>query len=51
MSDQEFEAAGANNSTIHIDFMFGSGEMDVDGTLADGSSEPVMRTGEWAYDV
>jgi len=51
MSDQEFEAAGANNSTIHIDYMFGSGELDVDGILVDRSFDPVMRTGEWAYDV
>jgi len=47
MSDQEFLAAGANNSTIYIDLMFGSGELD----MADGSSKPIMLTGEWAYDV
>jgi aminopeptidase len=31
--------------------MFGSGEMDVDGLMDDGTSEPVMRGGEWAFDV
>ena len=31
--------------------MFGSGEMDVDGILPDGSTEPVMRAGEWAFEV
>ena len=51
MSNEEFFAAGGNNSNIHVDFMFGSGEMDIDGITADGSSEPVMRSGEWAFDV
>jgi aminopeptidase len=31
--------------------MFGSGEMGVNGLKADGSTEPVMRAGEWAFDV
>jgi aminopeptidase len=29
--------------------MFGSGEMDVNGLTEDGSAEPVMRRGEWAF--
>ena len=51
MTDEEFVQAGGNNSLVHVDFMFGSGEMDVDGLKADGSTEPVMRQGEWAFDV
>jgi aminopeptidase len=51
LSDQEFAAAGGNNSLIHVDFMFGSGQMDVDGVNADGTTEPVMRAGEWAVDL
>jgi len=51
MSDEEFAKAGGNISISHVDFMFGSGEMNVDGLLADGTSEPVMRNGEWAFDV
>ena len=50
MSEEEFMAAGGNESLVHVDFMFGSGEMDVDGVMADGRSEPVMRAGEWAFD-
>jgi aminopeptidase len=50
MSDEEFKAAGGNQSLVHVDFMFGSGEMDVDGILADGSTEPVMSSGEWVID-
>jgi len=51
MSEEEFAQAGGNNSLIHVDFMFGSGEMDLDGLMADGASEPVMRAGEWAFDL
>ena len=41
-------AAGANSSLIHIDWMVGSAEVDVDGIRADGTPVPVMRAGEWA---
>ena len=34
MSDEEFERAGGNRSATHVDFMIGSGELDVDGVLA-----------------
>ncbi len=51
MSDEEFVGAGGNDSLTHVDFMFGSAEMDVDGVMADGTTEPVMRGGEWAFDV
>lgn len=49
MSEEEFIAAGGNTSMIHIDFMIGSGEMDVEGILENGTSEPIMRKGEWAF--
>jgi aminopeptidase len=48
MDDAAFRAAGGNSSLAHVDFMIGSGQMDVDGVLADGGVEPVMRGGEWA---
>jgi aminopeptidase len=51
MGDDEFAAAGGNQSLVHVDFMIGSGEMDVDGIGQDGAAEPVMRGGEWAFDV
>ena len=47
MSDEDFERAGGNRSAIHVDFMIGSGELDVSGVLPDGMVEPVMRQGEW----
>jgi len=51
MSDEEFAQAGGNESLAHVDFMFGSGEIDIDGLKADGTTEPVFRGGEWAFDV
>ena len=48
MDDQALAALGANSSLIHVDWMIGSPRMDVDGITADGSAEPLMRSGEWA---
>jgi aminopeptidase len=51
MTEEEFQANGGNYSLTHNDFMIGSGEMDIDGIYADGTREPVMRAGEWAFEV
>jgi aminopeptidase len=47
LSDAELAEKGANESLIHVDWMIGSGELDVDGLWADGNSIPLMRQGEW----
>jgi aminopeptidase len=49
MSDTEAEAVGLNDSLTHVDFMIGSAEMDVAGVREDGTEEPVMQGGEWAF--
>jgi aminopeptidase len=51
MNDDEFTAAGGNLSGVHVDFMVGSDKLDVDGITRDGAVEPVMRQGEWAFDI
>lgn len=51
MTDEEFAASGGNKSLIHTDLMIGSSELDIDGICEDGRREPVMRAGEWAFDV
>jgi aminopeptidase len=51
LSDEEFQARGGNVSMVHVDFMVGSGQMDIDGLRPDGVTEPVMRQGEWAFDL
>jgi aminopeptidase len=48
MDEELFAQAGGNRSNVHVDFMIGSGELDVDGVLPDGTVEPLMRGGEWA---
>jgi aminopeptidase len=47
MDEKQLAALGANSSLIHVDWMIGSGAMDVDGIANDGSAEPLMRSGEW----
>ena len=46
-SDAELVRRGANSSLIHIDWMIGSGQIDVDGLDAGGRAEPLMRRGEF----
>ena len=49
LTPEQVKAKGGNSSLIHIDWMIGSDQIDVDGVNADGSHEPLMRKGEWAY--
>ncbi|UCC18240.1 MAG: aminopeptidase [Promethearchaeota archaeon] len=51
MSDDDLLAVGGNISGIHLDFMVGSDKMNVDGITEDGTVEPIMRNGEWAFKV
>ncbi|MBD8553807.1 aminopeptidase [Rhizobium sp. CFBP 8762] len=48
LTQEQITAQGGNSSLIHIDWMIGSGKVDVDGFKPDGSRIPVMRKGEWA---
>ena len=48
LTPEQLAAKGANDSLIHVDWMIGSGELDIDGVTATGAKEPLMRRGEWA---
>jgi len=48
LTAEQIAAQGGNKSFIHIDWMIGSAEIDIDGLHADGRRVPVMRKGEWA---
>ena len=48
LSKEEITKRGGNSSMIHIDWMIGSNEIDVDGIDHEGNSIPVFRKGEWA---
>jgi aminopeptidase len=43
----ELAQRGANESLIHIDWMIGSGALDIDGVTQEGAVEPLMRAGEF----
>ncbi len=48
LTPEQIAAQGGNKSFIHIDWMIGSGEVDIDGVHEDGRRVPVFRKGEWA---
>ncbi len=48
MSREELDKKGVNNSLMHVDFMIGSADMDIDGERADGTRIPLFRHGNWA---
>jgi aminopeptidase len=47
LTPEELAGRGANDSLIHVDWMIGSGKLDIDGETATGTIEPLMRQGEW----
>ncbi len=49
MSQDELKEKGLNTSITHVDFMIGSGGMDIFGVTADGTEEPVFKQGNWAF--
>jgi aminopeptidase len=51
MTEEEFAANGGNHSMVHTDFMIGSDQLDIDGIKADGTRQPILRQGEWAFEV
>jgi len=51
MTPEAFQAAGGNISLVHVDFMVGSNQMDVDAITRDGKVESLMRKGEWTQPV
>ena len=47
LSRKDQEAAGINFSKIHVDFMIGSPELDVDGLTETGENIAIFRAGDW----
>jgi aminopeptidase len=48
LTPEQIIAQGGNKSFIHIDWMIGSNEIDIDGVHTDGRRVPVFCKGEWA---
>lgn len=51
LSFDEWEAHGLNRSMMHVDFMIGSAELDIDAKTLSGSTIPIMRKGRWTQDA
>lgn len=51
MTKKEFSDSGGNVSSIHVDFMFGSDDMNVFGIKKDGEKELIMQKGDWFFNV
>ncbi|KOY15416.1 aminopeptidase [Paenibacillus xylanivorans] len=49
MSKEELINHGMNSSLTHVDFMIGSGEMNINGVTSEGSEEPIFLQGNWAF--
>lgn len=49
LSPEELKQKGGNGSLIHVDWMIGAADTDIDGIGKDGSVTPVFRKGEWAF--
>ncbi len=47
LTPEQLASKGANSSLIHVDWMIGSDQMDIDGITASGEADPLMRKGEW----
>ena len=45
--EDEADRARANRSAVHVDFMIGSNDVEVDGITRDGDRIPVLRGGVW----
>ncbi len=51
LSEDDRLKLGGNSSMVHVDWMIGSDQIDVDGIRKDGSTIPVLRSGEWAQSL
>lgn len=49
MNKEELKKNDLNTSLIHVDFMIGSPDLNIDGETVDGKYEPIFRNGNWAF--
>ena len=47
LSKEDVISRGGNSSLIHVDWMIGSGQINIDGLGEGGAKIPVFRKGEW----
>ncbi len=49
LSFVECKAKGINDSSIHVDFMIGTADLEIDGVTKDGKVVALFRNGNWAF--
>jgi len=49
MTNEECKKAGINDSAIHVDFMIGSEDLQIDGITEDGKTVAIFKNGNWAF--
>lgn len=48
MTREELLDAGINDSLVHVDFMFGTPDLEIDGLTKDGQRAAIFRKGNFA---
>ena len=46
---EECRSLGVNDSMVHVDFMIGCEDLNIDAVTRDGQTVPVFRNGTWAF--
>ena len=46
---EECRALGVNDSMVHVDFMIGTEDLNIDAITREGKTVPVFRNGNWAF--
>ena len=48
MTKEELIDAGINDSLVHVDFMFGTADLEIQGLTKDGQKVTIFRNGNFA---
>ena len=49
LTNEECKKAAINDSAIHVDFMIGSEDLQIDGITEDGKTVAIFKNGNWAF--
>ena len=49
MTKEQLKEKGINDSTIHVDFMIGSDDLDIVGVTKNGERVQIFKNGNWAF--
>ncbi len=49
LNKQQMEEAGMNDSLVHMDFMFGTKDLDIVAVDNFGNTEQIFKNGNWSF--